>query len=783
MKTLTKTFARRVISALLVTIMVFSLGIVGITSASAAEQELAETGGNLYSGAVIIYDNTDTKSTWTKSIWFVYGTSSYTQSSKMTNIPNTNLYYTDYYSAWENDLASVAIVSNDTMNPGSYNISSGVTGCYGYKNLFDASNYNFNNGSVYLFTPATSAQKGGNINVSPQINGYTDLNHQQNAKVAVQSGSSYAVASNSNAGTVMISGYGLNSDHKSTTSSYSTSYSVSFNACRGSEVTLTANPKTDYEFVGWSTTSSGSNIVSTSNPYTYTSQEHGKTHYALFKKAASISGVTADQNGLAIAGKTVTLDITYSLNNVTGESVKLYLGNDLIESVYFDGTLTFTAPETAGKYTYTVKVSGSDVEGSVDVAIDVLPVLNVGINGTPTSQYVGENITVNVLSATALSYGTDITYYLYCNGTEVDSNNTGEFKVTQTTADDYVYSGKVAVAGYEAETTENLTLTFNAKVFSIDTFTSSVGNTIDENRDFTLTATVKFATEGEEVKYYLIFPNGTEVDNTTGVFDIRSKNLDDGVTSEVVTYKIYATCGEATTAVKELQMTINEDSGTYPIKLLFKSSTVYGYQPKITVDGVEQTAVKETEIQTSDVAGHGVSTYAWYSFYTNEAATYNQQIEITFQANRAHYYNVTYVLEVGSDDHTSVDGVDYYYLAIENLNTGTDAEVYNLSHWPEAERNWTESAVNMVYNAGVDVLPVSISTNELVTTSFTYRFANAGDANVDGNVNIKDATFIQKTLAGITTADSLATFASDFNQDGKISIQDATAIQKQLAGL
>ena len=44
MNTLTNSLLKRALSILLVTIMVFSLGIVGITSTSAAEIELAETG-------------------------------------------------------------------------------------------------------------------------------------------------------------------------------------------------------------------------------------------------------------------------------------------------------------------------------------------------------------------------------------------------------------------------------------------------------------------------------------------------------------------------------------------------------------------------------------------------------------------------------------------------------------------------------------------------------------------------------------------------------------------
>ena len=56
MNTLTKGFARRVISMLLATIMVFSLGIVGLTTASAANVELSETGWG-YVNCVFYFDN------------------------------------------------------------------------------------------------------------------------------------------------------------------------------------------------------------------------------------------------------------------------------------------------------------------------------------------------------------------------------------------------------------------------------------------------------------------------------------------------------------------------------------------------------------------------------------------------------------------------------------------------------------------------------------------------------------------------------------------------------
>lgn len=64
-----------------------------------------------------------------------------------------------------------------------------------------------------------------------------------------------------------------------------------------------------------------------------------------------------------------------------------------------------------------------------------------------------------------------------------------------------------------------------------------------------------------------------------------------------------------------------------------------------------------------------------------------------------------------------------------------------------------------------------------------------GDANSDGNVNVKDATAIQKHIAGLITLTSdqilLANVLEDLDNDGNpnLNIKDATAIQKSVAGI
>lgn len=56
-----------------------------------------------------------------------------------------------------------------------------------------------------------------------------------------------------------------------------------------------------------------------------------------------------------------------------------------------------------------------------------------------------------------------------------------------------------------------------------------------------------------------------------------------------------------------------------------------------------------------------------------------------------------------------------------------------------------------------------------------------GDLDCDGKLTIKDATALQKYVAGMVGLNSQDKINADFNCDGKINVRDATAIQKRLA--
>lgn len=70
-----------------------------------------------------------------------------------------------------------------------------------------------------------------------------------------------------------------------------------------------------------------------------------------------------------------------------------------------------------------------------------------------------------------------------------------------------------------------------------------------------------------------------------------------------------------------------------------------------------------------------------------------------------------------------------------------------------------------------------------VTVSADPRPLKIGDANFDGNVNIKDVTEIQKCLADLCTFDIHQEYSADVDADDEVTIKDATLIQKYLSGI
>ncbi|MBR3987760.1 MAG: leucine-rich repeat protein [Clostridia bacterium] len=156
--------------------------------------------------------------------------------------------------------------------------------------------------------------------------------------------------------------------------------------------------------------------------------------------------------------------------------------------------------------------------------------------------------------------------------------------------------------------------------------------------------------------------------------------------------------------------------------------------------------------------------------------------------------------------------IDYCLLSYENIlakeytvNDGTrvigyDAfrNAYNLEvlNIPESVESICDSAFSgptdlktinfggseLQFNSMIQGADTKLSKNTVVNFAKESEYI-VGDANLDGKVNIRDATAIQKHTAKIDILEGKALELADFNLDNNVNIKDATAVQKKTAGL
>lgn len=77
-----------------------------------------------------------------------------------------------------------------------------------------------------------------------------------------------------------------------------------------------------------------------------------------------------------------------------------------------------------------------------------------------------------------------------------------------------------------------------------------------------------------------------------------------------------------------------------------------------------------------------------------------------------------------------------------------------------------------------DVTVTTVNVSETTLPEIEYFY---GDADLNGKVNVKDATAVQKHTAKMLTLEDDAFIQADVTGDGKVNIKDATSIQKYVA--
>lgn len=742
MNTLTKGFAKRVISMLLVTIMVFSLGIVGLTSASAAA------------------------STETMTIYF-------TNNWDWTDV-SVHYWGSDFGTAWTGaKMDKTELKDPNGKDIYSYEIPVNITGM-----IFNGQKEN--NSGRDQSPNITSGWKDGLGYYMYWDNGNKVGTYETYVKAEITS----VQAS--------VSGVGTTAD----TVTFKAEYTVKNNS---------TTPTVKYYI---KTPSDIANNVSTwtkigettSKTFNYKPTEAGKYQYFINVSVDDVSQSSVAYNftvnpAVTITTPTATIDpssivlgnsaditVNYKVTGSTNPpTLTLYDGNKnpIASTLYkVNGkVITVTPSVENNNYEYYVKISIDGVEAWTNkVTLQCKKEFYASLSVDNKTQYIDDVFTFTIKDNSELYTGA--TYEVYCNDTVITPKFDGKtFTYYHKEAGTYTYYVVATVDGEEPVTTNEVTITVKAKVFSV--YLTAPTSTM-EDHEFAVTANVEFPpTDCATLVYELKGSDGKTYTSNNGQFTVVADCPEDKESVDVTyTVTVYAkgTDGSPLSTVTDTaKVTITKDHGVYPIRILFKCSDTYGYLPNMSVkiNGNEAQTIerqKYTVIESRPNATD-TATYSWY-YYEIPDVDYGTDIVFSANATRNYFYNASITIKAGQGDFVQ-DGTFYcYYLALENLNGGTNV-LSNISALDEAHRNWTASAVNMIYDDADAKAPVGLN----------FAYANMNDANTDGKVNVKDATYIQKSLANIVEASALSTAVSDVNNDGKVTIKDATALQKQIAGL
>ena len=313
-----------------------------------------------------------------------------------------------------------------------------------------------------------------------------------------------------------------------------------------------------------------------------------------------------------------------------------------------------------------------------------------------------------------------------------------------------------------------------------------------------------------------LVPSGTYTDEVSGsTWTVNGSSISGhiGDTGVAVIYNqpaagptVYANPGSSTFKTDNINVTLgfsNATSGTYSINngsfqsftngqtISIGSGISYGSKITLTVRATNGSQTDQATYTYTKVDPNATQTvyfnnkyYNWSDVYCYIYADNSGTIisngdwpgqKMTKGQNDLWYYDVPKGLENGRAIFTENSGNnDHRYPG--DGDPGLDLN-YNSMIFSE-NRSWT------IYTGGT-VQPEQPTTPRPTTKPVTPTPSGKvliGDADMSGEVNIFDATVIQKHKAGMITLTGDALAAADSDKDGYITIYDGTEIQRFLAG-
>lgn len=361
-----------------------------------------------------------------------------------------------------------------------------------------------------------------------------------------------------------------------------------------------------------------------------------------------------------------------------------------------------------------------------------------------------------------------VTYELYKNNEMVESNDNGVFTVLSENGTTK-YTVKTLYGTNNRKESNDVTVTVNSVDIPVLERVSLTARpaSITTGSSVTLTATPTPADiEGCTYTFY----RSTDINsNYTLLGSASISNTVKETLNEAGTYYYYveATKDGKTVKSQTISVTVTEPiSGTHDVTVYFKSASAFAYAPKVILNnGSEITMTKDQELGT--IYSGALTIYWFKAVLTVDSKSTNTLI---FKTNRT---------SLNSSIKGNFAGTEYYFAA-DNIMNGS--EIVDLTSQPEYIRNYYHTPLHMVYSSYE-------SDKKLGFTNIggkMYQLGAEVDENgkiINSNATIDTVTTLQKSIVNLVDVSEVQNNLLDVNLDGSVDITDATMIQKVLAGI
>ena len=214
-----------------------------------------------------------------------------------------------------------------------------------------------------------------------------------------------------------------------------------------------------------------------------------------------------------------------------------------------------------------------------------------------------------------------------------------------------------------------------------------------------------------------------------------------------------------------IQITVVETNGEHEVTFYFKAPSAFAYYPNMTLDG---TALEVTRDDKLGESFTGSVTFYWYKATTTVDSLKTHTLAVSTRRTNA------------SGSMTGNFYSKEYWLAIDNLMSGKT--LANLTSLQPYIRNYYHSPLHTVYAGVAD--DGTLGFTNIKGTRYAMGTYSEGDPSTANNtLSIKAATAAQKSVTQSETYSEVQTCLLDVNLDGKVDVFDATMIQRALVNI